>query len=411
MALPVDETEGRKGLVMKAELSVAIDVGSGKHAVGIGDGRAILEEFEITHDRAGFEEFFRKVELHRLASRLPVVVAMEGTGGWARPLDGMIMERGYELLNVNNVKLARFKEIFPAPAKTDRIDVQKILELMQMRHVLATSRRVIEPVMQPDAMNDQLKKLTRRRRQLVDEKNRILNRLGADLHAVSPGMSKITVATGNLWFLRFLASRDDLRKLARLKESSLLKVRGIGKKWASVIRAWQPTASFSPEVEWVGPMIIADARRVLELIAQINTLEEHIVVVAQDSAMAQQIDSIPGFGPICSGELAGEIATINRFRSDSGLAIYIGMAPLSKDSGESKSSKPSKQVNRRAKAAMMTAVARHIEQVPQSRDYYEKKRAEGKTHNQGWSNQGWRVTPSNQGWRVTPSLFGSGVRI
>lgn len=307
---------------------------------------------------------------------------MEGTGGWARPLDGMIMERGYELLNVNNVKLARFKEIFAAPAKTDRIDVQKILELMQMRHVLATSRRVIEPVVQADEVNDQLKKLTRRRRQLVDEKNRILNRLGADLHAVSPGLTEITVAIGNLWFLRLLSSRDDLRKLARLKESSLLKIPAIGKKWASVIRTWQPTASFSSQVEWVGPMIVADARRVLELLAQIATLEKHLIVIAENSAMAQQIDSVPGFGTICSSELAGEIGTIQRFRSDSGLAIYIGMAPLTKDSGESKSSKPSKQVNRRAKAAMMTAVARHIERVPQSREYYEKKRGEGKTHNQ-----------------------------
>jgi hypothetical protein len=31
---------------------------------------------------------------------------------------------------------------------------------------------------------------------------------------------------------------------------------------------------------------------------------------------------------------------------------------------------------------MMTAVARHIECVPQSKVYYDKKRAEGKTHNQ-----------------------------
>jgi hypothetical protein len=31
---------------------------------------------------------------------------------------------------------------------------------------------------------------------------------------------------------------------------------------------------------------------------------------------------------------------------------------------------------------MMTAVAHHIRCVPQSRAYYDKKRAEGKTHNQ-----------------------------
>ncbi|MBC7220343.1 hypothetical protein H5T55_02490 [Candidatus Bipolaricaulota bacterium] len=39
-------------------------------------------------------------------------------------------------------------------------------------------------------------------------------------------------------------------------------------------------------------------------------------------------------------------------------------------------------MNRRAKATMMTAVARHRERVPQSRAYYEKKKAEGKKHNQ-----------------------------
>jgi ribonuclease HI len=31
---------------------------------------------------------------------------------------------------------------------------------------------------------------------------------------------------------------------------------------------------------------------------------------------------------------------------------------------------------------MMVAVARHIDNVPESRAYYDKKRAEGKTHNQ-----------------------------
>jgi len=45
-------------------------------------------------------------------------------------------------------------------------------------------------------------------------------------------------------------------------------------------------------------------------------------------------------------------------------------------------SKRPRQVNTRAKAAMMIAVARHAQQVAVSRAYYEKKRAQGKTHNQ-----------------------------
>jgi len=83
-----------------------------------------------------------------------------------------------------------------------------------------------------------------------------------------------------------------------------------------------------------------------------------------------------------AAELAGEIGTFERFASEASLALYLGMCPLDRQSGQFHGTKSPKQVNRRAKAAMMTAVARHIERVPESRLYYEKKRAEGKKHNQ-----------------------------
>ena len=94
------------------------------------------------------------------------------------------------------------------------------------------------------------------------------------------------------------------------------------------------------------------------------------------------IKSIPGFGPVSTAELAGEIGNNDRFSSEPSLALYMGMAPLSRESGQNKGSKTPRQVNRRAKAAMMVAVDRHRKQVAASQKYYEKKRAEGKTHNQ-----------------------------
>jgi transposase len=158
-----------------AELRVAVDVGSNRHQVAIGsaDGR-ILDEFEISHDREGFERFFNRIAVFEKRLDLPVVVAMEGLGGWARPLDRMIQQHSYELLNVNNVKLARFKEIFPAPAKSDKIDTRKMLELMHMREVLPLAKTVLHRVGAIPVENEQLKRFTRRRRQLVDEKVRVV---------------------------------------------------------------------------------------------------------------------------------------------------------------------------------------------------------------------------------------------
>ena len=131
----------------KSTIRVAIDVGSKSHWVGVGlsEGQ-VLERFSIAHNQKGFEHFFRRVELHRQRLERPVEVAMEGYNGWARPLDQQIQQRGYRLLNVNNLKLARFKEIFPAPAKNDHIDTDKMLELFQLGDTLARAKNVIQEV-------------------------------------------------------------------------------------------------------------------------------------------------------------------------------------------------------------------------------------------------------------------------
>ncbi len=83
-------------------------------------------------------------------------------------------------------------------------------------------------------------------------------------------------------------------------------------------------------------MIQQDAARSLELKQQIKALEDPMAPVAERSSMACQLASIPGYGAICTAELAGEIGTVDH----------------------------------------------HRKRVPQSQRYYEKKRAEGKRHNQ-----------------------------
>ena len=202
------------------------------------------------------------------------------------------------------------------------------------------------------------------------------------MQAVCPELLAITSNVSNLRFLRFLTCRDDLTQLARLQRTTLLKMAGVGEKYARIIQEWQRKASFSIEVEYVGPMIIADGRRILELLSQIHTLDEAMAELADQSDLARRISSLQGFGKTCIAELAGEIGSTERFAGERSLALYVGMSPLSRDSGQHHGSKRPRSVNHRAKAAMMTAVARHINCVPESRVYYDKKRAEGKSHNQ-----------------------------
>jgi hypothetical protein len=87
-------------------------------AMGLSSGE-LLEEFEIDHRPEGFQEFFSRIEKHLKQKNCPVAVAMEGYNGYARPLDSLVRQRGYRLYNLNNLKFARFKEIFPGAAKSD----------------------------------------------------------------------------------------------------------------------------------------------------------------------------------------------------------------------------------------------------------------------------------------------------
>ena len=367
---------------MGPHMRVGVDVGQKSHRVGIaGPDGTILEEFTIPHSQEGFQEFFRRIERRCQEVALPVAVAMEGYNGHGRPLDRLIQEKGYTLYNVNNLKLARFREIFPGPAKTDSLDVRKILELFHLKDHLPLAKDVLQEVPRIPPVNEKLKRLTRRRRQLVNEKVRVISRMQADLQAICPELLSITGSADNLWFLRFLSSREDLRKLGRMHKSSLLAIPGIGNKYATVIQEWQKGSKFSQEVEYVGPMIVSDAKRILELLKEIAALDKAIEELSQESELARRIDSIPGFGKTSAAELAGEIGTFDRFTSEASLALYLGMCPLDRQSGQFHGTKSPRQVNRRAKVEV-SAVARYIERVPESRAYYEKKRAEGKKHNQ-----------------------------
>jgi hypothetical protein len=103
------------------ELRVSVDVGYRRHSVAMGlSSGEVLEEFEIEHRPEGFQEFCIRIEKQRKKKNCAVAVAMEGYNGHARPLNSLVRERGYRLYNLNNLKFARFKEIFPGAAKSDQ---------------------------------------------------------------------------------------------------------------------------------------------------------------------------------------------------------------------------------------------------------------------------------------------------
>lgn len=364
-------------------LHIGIDVGSLHHAIAISDGSGkIISEFEISHTQKGFDAFFKKVEDEVGKRDATVAIAMEGYNGWARPLDTQILQHGYRLYNVNNVKLARFKEIFPAAAKTDKIDARKIVELFSLQNYLPLSKKVLQEIKTPDDINAQLKKLTRRRKQLAEEKKAIANRFGADLQAEVPDLKALTASVDDLWFLRFFTLRKNIRELIAVHKSTIIKIPYISQKNIEKLIAWKSKTTFHGSIDYTADMLHDDAARLLELKAKIKELTKQIDALIPSSSMAKVIKTIPGFSTVTAGTLAGEIGTIDRFENEGSLALYLGTTNLDNSSGKHKGSKRNMATNRHAKIAMITATMKHTQHTLESKRYIEKKISEGKKYQQ-----------------------------
>lgn len=391
-----------------AEIRICMDIGCHQHRVLIGlSSGEILEEFNLPHSPSAINQFFKKTKIYQTKYSAEVVFAMEGFNGHARPIDKLVLSNGYRLLNVNNNKLAKFKEIFPGPAKSDEIDTRKIFELLTLQEHLPMAKKVLNEVVKVPEVNDKLKRLTRRRKALVQEKVRATNRLHSDLNAVAPALSSITKDVCNSWFLNFITSRNDLTKLSRLQLSSILKIKGVGKKYAEQIIVWQKEAEFSSDVDWVGSMVISDAIRIIGLKKELKLLEDEIEKLCDQSDIGKRLKTIKGFGSICSGELAGEIGSLDRFANEGSLSLYLGMTSLTNQSGQFSGTKKTAHINTCGKKAMMIAVARHIDTVDESKAYYNKKRSEGKKHNQAVRAMGrhlvrvmWSMLKNNRDYEV-----------
>lgn len=61
--------------------------------------------------------------------------------------------------------------------------------------------------------------------------------------------------------------------------------------------------------------------------------------------MTERLASISGFGLVTIATLAGEIGTLERIQHEGCLAVYLGVAPLTKSSGKYNDSRQTKHVN------------------------------------------------------------------
>ena len=113
-----------------------------------------------------------------------------------------------------------------------------------------------------------------------------------------------------------------------------------------------------------------------ELNAELERLSDLVPEVAL-------LRSVPGIGAVYGDTIAAEVGDVSRFDGPGRLASYAGVAPVREESGTSVSrGRRRKGGNRRLKNAVIRSSECSVMLGGPARDYYDRKRAEGKSHRQ-----------------------------
>lgn len=365
------------------KLHAGIDVGSEQHHVIIMDDKEkILYDREVAHKFSGFHEAIEEFREIEAKEKMTIEFAMEGKNGYGAPFDRLLIGNGFRLYNVDNLKLKRFKDVFGAEWRNDRRDAKMLAKMLQLReHVDKGKEKAFIEVTKMPTINEKLKILTRHQQSLINEKVRIQSRLKKRILEVCPDVLEFG-NTDSKKLLRLLIKYPDFSKYKKLTMERLLKIKMIGKKQASLILdGLRDIQCFEELAETYKTIISSGARRVLELKEEISTLDDKLEELGEESVEVKRLISISGVGTKLSSRLVGEIGDIHRFEREDQLAVYCGVACIDDDSGKTRKARVAYKANRICKATMIDIAGCTIRYVPESKAYYEKKRAEGKKHN------------------------------
>lgn len=360
-----------------------IDVGSEQHHVIImNDKETILYDRKIAHKFSEFHEAIEEFRRIEEREKVTITFAMEGKNGYGSPFDRILIENGFTLYNVDNLKLKRFKDVFGAEWRNDRRDAKMLAKMLKLRdHVDTGKEKAFIEVGKSPVINEKLKILSRHQQSLINEKIRLQNRFRKRLLEVCPDILEFG-GTDSKKLLRLLIAYPDFTKYKKLTMGTLLKIKMIGKKTASLMLEDLRNIQCLEELaETYETIISSSARRVLELKEEIEQLDRKLEEIGEKSVEVARLKSMSGVGTKLSSRFVGEIANINRFENEGQLAVYCGVACIDDDSGKSKKTKVAYKANKICKATMIEIAGCTIRYIPESKTYYEKKRAEGKEHN------------------------------
>jgi transposase len=359
-------------------VSVGIDIAKEVHWVtAIDDYGEIRLDHRLDNTPAAIEALIG--ELRALEGE--VVIGLDMVGGIAGLAAAMLAAAGFRLVHVPGLAVNRARQgTTGGESKSDPRDARVIADQTRIR-------RDLRPIEAGTELDLEIRLLAKRRRDLVDDQTRRLNRLRDLLVSIFPSLERALDFTtkGALWLVSKYVTPAELREASRRKVvRHLQRAGGLPnvKTLADAALAAAEAQRIAISGERMSAVLIRElAVEALTTRERIATLDRELEALLQHCPNAVLIRSLPGMGVVLTAEFIAEVGSVHRFSSADALAAAAGLAPVLRQSGKVRFLKRPTGGNKTLKRVFYQSAFCSL-QTADSRAFYDRKRKEGKRHHQ-----------------------------
>jgi len=309
------------------------------------------------------------------------VIAMEASGIYWMPIYNYLEKNSdCELKLFNPAQVKAFSKTSIRPAKDDRKDAQTIMEIAKVKNA---------PNLHIDKSRLELRELLRYRLELTDQRTKHKNRTRRNMHLLFPGYDQVfktMFQPTSRAIMRTCPTPEQVLKISQSKLTKLIEQVSIGhlgkEKALELIEAANNTIG----CDLMKNSLLLELQLSLDQIEisdrQIEQVENEARKLWNKMRPNTYISTIPGIRDVIAMTLYAEIGEMKNYSTPDKLTALAGLDLFTYQSGESKTSsgrmtKRGSPTLRRTLIIATNNVKRHC---PEIKNYYEKKRNEGKSH-------------------------------
>ncbi len=304
-----------------------------------------------------------------------VIIAIEGSNGWSKPLEKVLREAGVIFYSFRPSDTDKFRKVVLGQNKNNSKDAESVARYamaLEAQGKLNQHRRVWFPDME-------LQLLTRRHKSLTEQLTAEVNRLWKLLRYASPdlylalGGKNPEVQSSprmlkNEGILALLTSTPDVGQWKSLSDEQILEAMGGPEKGrrALVEQLRKVMDSFQPASEAMALLLRTSAEDIQRLKEELQRIEGMLEKLTAENAAVQELRQTRGIATNTAAKMIAEIIDIRRFARDDSLACYTGLGMQEHSSGQTTTMVSSELFNHRLKDAFMTAARNVVHFNPES---------------------------------------------